>query len=204
MDPDRNAGKGEVTKLRGAAAVVLTLLLVTGAAWYLRPRRHVEAGGRGAPAHSLPAGGEIFAIDTNIVTEIDYERAPHKLVARRPGGSSDRFSIEVTTGSDIVERCEAGGSFAGILEELSSIHARRALDASEASALKSSHARDLATLRIVDDTAIDPQEFGVLLTEDRQRAVVLVDGESAYESTVPRSLFERLAAGCSGLAERRD
>ena len=200
MDPGRNPSQGEVTRPRWAAAVALAVVFAASFVWFVRQRGVVEAGvGKGYPS-SLPAGGEIFAIDVSTVTEIDYEQSTRKIIARRPGGSNDRFSIEVINGPDTVERCEGGAAFASILNQLFSIRARRELGREEVRSLQSSHARDFATLRIRDDTAIGPQEYRVLFVDDRDRTVVLVDGDSTYESTLPRSVFERLSAGCSALA----
>ena len=118
-----------------AAAVAFAIVLAASIVWFVRQRGGVEAGaGKGYP-RSLPAGGEIFAIDVSTVTEIDYEQSTRKIIARRPGGSNDRFSIEVINGPDTVERCEGGAAFASILNQLSSIRARRELGREEASTL---------------------------------------------------------------------
>jgi hypothetical protein len=187
-----------VSSDRPIAAIALTLLVAAGFAC-----QRGRSGGT-APAGAVPASEpvrgateEIFAIAPYIVTEVEYRAGARQVIARRAGSSNEAFSITVATGTAPVERCRARADFDEILGELASIRARP-LTASERQAVGSPSNRDGARLRILDATAIGPQEFGVVL-DTRFDGAVLFDGDRVYASTVPKATFERLSGGCAAL-----
>jgi hypothetical protein len=191
MDPAGNAGAGQVTWRRALLALVV-FTIASVVIW--RAKGRWPAGHE--PLAPLPDGGEIFAIDLGIITEVQYDTATRKLVARRPGGSHDRFFIEITDpGGHIIETCIGGHPFDEVLANLASIRVRKALEKDEADALRSRRRRDFARLRIVDNTALEPQEYDVLLATT-SGPVFLVDGPIIYESAMQVQPFEQLSRGC--------
>ena len=182
---------------RPLAVVIAALLVTPGLACRASGGRSAAPAGAPVSETASRAPEEIFAIDPHIVTAVEYRSASGQVVAQRPGSSNDPFSIAVTSAAGAVERCRAGSGFDAVLSQLVSIHARP-LTQAERQAIGAPAKRDQARLRILDATAIGPQEFGIIL-DSRYDGAVLFDGDRAYVSTVPKTTFQRLSGGCAVL-----
>lgn len=146
------------------------------------------------------AGAEMFAIAPEDVTELDYETAKRKVSATRLVGTGRGFLIRVTgIRKTDHQQCRSGKAFDLVLKDLSSVRAKKILQAAEAAAIRRQYAGKAAMLRIREgpDIAVQVQ---LVVMEGADRGVILLDGPVTYESSLSRKFVDRLSHGCAALS----
>jgi hypothetical protein len=125
------------------------------------------------------------------------------VVIHRKEGPHGGFTIaNKTDGTAGVPSCLGSAALDDLLMRLTSIKVVRVISTDEASSLKQRLGAAAATLRIRDDTVLDPKEYRVLFPDEPPPRALLLDGPALYETSIPRELFDRLAAGCKVLGRR--
>jgi hypothetical protein len=155
-----------------------------------------------APVHVAP-GDEIFAIGVASVVEVVFAKADRRIVIHRKQGPRGGFTIaNEVDGSAGAPSCVGSSALDELLGRLTSIRVERVIARDEAATMKQRFGATSATLRIRDDTVLDPKEFLVLFPEQPPPRALLLDGPALYETSIPRELFDRLAGGCAALGRR--
>jgi hypothetical protein len=156
-----------------------------------------------APASPVVPGDEVFAVDPDIVVEVDFERFGRTTVVRRsPDGRSGGFTISTKENGNAAPSCPAAAALDDLLAQLTSITVTRTIGPDEATDLRRRWDAGAATLRIRDTTPLNSKEFGVLLPDAPANRPVLIVDDALYETSLAREMFDQLSAGCDALGTR--
>jgi hypothetical protein len=156
----------------------------------------------GAGAQALSPGAEVFAVDPAKVIEITY-RSPKMMLLAHRWQTRDKFTLIILDQQHSKPvTCLAGQGFDDVLNQLTSLKLRRALNAKEAKQLLQKNPASLwAEVVVRDDTAVEP--FRALLMPvpgAPNEAFVHFNGVT-YVVDFADQVSKLISSGCKLLAE---
>lgn len=175
--------------------LILTVIIIVSVAGYLLFR--LNTGFRDV---QVEPGTEIFAIDTNLISELSYETPDLRILALRTNAHGRQFRIYVTSKtSGCRQDCVSGAGFNKVLKALSSIKACRSYKSSDTKSVYVKHPVDLGALVLRDVTRLEPTQRAFRGSSDLSE-IIASDGFQAYEVDISPEVFKLLRGGCSSLA----
>jgi hypothetical protein len=186
------------TMLPLAVVVAIAVWMIRGRATEPQPSPVVPD--LSAFVGNFKSGDEIYAVDPDIVTGVDFETPARTFVATRPKGLGELFSIEIrdrATGR--VEHCRSRFTLESVLGAVSSVRVRRVLPARDAWALWTRYGAAVRRLRIRDTIDTEPKEFGVLLTDGDAQSAIFREGPNFFEPSFASDVLALLSSDCAAL-----
>jgi hypothetical protein len=154
----------------------------------------------GAGAKSLRPGTEVFAVDPGKVIEITF-RSPGVMLTAHRWQTRDRFTLVFLAKNRQPVSCLAGPGFDVVLNQLTNLRLRRALNAKEVKeVLKKNPLSSWAEVVVRDNTALEPFRALLLPVAGAPNEAFIQFDDFTYVVDFADKVFQLISNGCKLLA----